>query len=183
MITTCIGVSGILGIRTLIITMAFILRLLCIHWEAFFILSSRLYTASYMILGSLWRLFLGKKWNVLHCRVDSAEYSLDQLLLGTVMFTVITFLMPTILVYYLLFSALSVVRHLLRLTLNLILLQANPQESQPCSVYLKPAKIYSKEAYIIEVIMSYLMNVILFLHFRNAVKVPALRAYYQTFRE
>jgi len=164
MITAFIGISGILGIRTLIITMAFTLRLLCIHWEGFYLLSSRLYTASYMILGSLWRLFLGKKWNVLHCRVDSAEYSLDQLLLGTVMFTVITFLMPTILVYYLLFSALSVVSHLLRLTLNLTLLQATPQVSQPLAVYLKPVKICSKEAYIIEVITSICMKLfILFL--------------------
>lgn len=31
-------------------------------------------------LSSLWRLFRGKKWNVLRQRVDSCSYDLDQVL-------------------------------------------------------------------------------------------------------
>ena len=42
-----------------------------------------------------------RKWNVLRKRVDSAQYDVDQLLLGTLGFVVACFLMPTISVYYL----------------------------------------------------------------------------------
>ena len=36
-------------------------------------------------------------------RIDSCDYSLDQLLLGTMLFTLLVFLFPTTFVYYLLF--------------------------------------------------------------------------------
>lgn len=49
------------------------------------------------------RLFRGKKNNVLRRRIDSCDYSLDQLLLGTMLFTLLAFLFPTTFVYYLLF--------------------------------------------------------------------------------
>lgn len=37
-------------------------------------------------------------------RIDSAEYDLDQLLLGALLFSVLIFLFPTVAVYYTLFS-------------------------------------------------------------------------------
>lgn len=55
-------------------------------------------------LGSLWRLFRGKKWNVLRQRVDSAVYDADQLFVGTLLFTVLLFLLPTIGLYYVVFT-------------------------------------------------------------------------------
>lgn len=45
----------------------------------------------------------GKKCNVLRGRIDACDYSLDQLLLGTLLFTLLVFLFPTTFVYYLLF--------------------------------------------------------------------------------
>jgi hypothetical protein len=47
---------------------------------------------------------IGKKNNKLRGRVDDAQYSLDQLLLGTLMFSSLVFLFPTVAVYYFLFS-------------------------------------------------------------------------------
>lgn len=50
-------------------------------------MSCRLYCLKICGLSSLWRLFRGKKWNVLRQRVDSCSYDLDQVLgrmLGTV---------------------------------------------------------------------------------------------------
>lgn len=41
----------------------------------------RLYCLKIYGLSSLWRLFRGKKWNVLRQRVDSCSYDLDQVLL------------------------------------------------------------------------------------------------------
>lgn len=42
--------------------------------------SCRLYCLKIHGLSSLWRLFRGKKWNVLRQRVDSCSYDLDQVL-------------------------------------------------------------------------------------------------------
>ncbi|WWD16402.1 hypothetical protein CI109_100828 [Kwoniella shandongensis] len=54
-------------------------------------------------LGGLWNLFRGKRWNVLRQRTDSYEYDVDQLFLGTLLFTVSAFLFPTVLTYAALF--------------------------------------------------------------------------------
>ncbi|OWT35619.1 phosphatidylinositol glycan, class Q, partial [Cryptococcus neoformans Bt1] len=54
-------------------------------------------------LGGLWNLFRGKRWNVLRQRTDSYEYDIDQLFLGTLLFTVSAFLFPTVLSYTALF--------------------------------------------------------------------------------
>nr|XP_019011975.1 uncharacterized protein I206_02812 [Kwoniella pini CBS 10737]OCF50756.1 hypothetical protein I206_02812 [Kwoniella pini CBS 10737] len=51
-------------------------------------------------LGGLWNLFRGKRWNVLRKRTDSYEYDVDQLFLGTLLFTVSAFLFPTVLTYF-----------------------------------------------------------------------------------
>lgn len=48
---------------------------------------------------------VGKKFNVLRNRVEPASYEVDQLLLGTILFTLTTFLFPTVLAYYLAFAA------------------------------------------------------------------------------
>ena len=47
---------------------------------------------------------LGKRYNVLRNRTDSWEYDLDQLLFGTILFTLLAFLFPTVLAYYALFA-------------------------------------------------------------------------------
>lgn len=46
----------------------------------------------------------GKRYNVLRNRIDSWEYDMDQLLFGTILFTLLAFLFPTVLVYYALFA-------------------------------------------------------------------------------
>jgi phosphatidylinositol glycan class Q protein len=53
-----------------------------------------------MIIVSLFHLFRGKKGNVLRNRIDNCDYDLDQLLLGTILFTVLFFLLPTVAVFY-----------------------------------------------------------------------------------
>lgn len=49
----------------------------------------------------------GKRYNVLRDRVDSWDYSIDQLILGTMLFTLVAFLAPTVIVYYALFALVS----------------------------------------------------------------------------
>ena len=51
--------------------------------------------------GNLFDVFRGKKRNPLHGgRVDNAHYEVDQLFLGTLLFTLLVFLFPTVLMYY-----------------------------------------------------------------------------------
>ena len=52
------------------------------------------------MLSSLWKLFRGKKANILRKRVDHCDYSREQLMVGTLLFTVFLFLFLTVSVYY-----------------------------------------------------------------------------------
>ncbi len=52
-------------------------------------------------------IMIGKRLNPLRKRVDSVNYDLDQLLLGTICFSCLIFLFPTIFIYYSLFFAVS----------------------------------------------------------------------------
>eukprot|EP00053_Salpingoeca_punica_P018146 m.176792 g.176792 ORF g.176792 m.176792 type:complete len:324 (+) comp17370_c3_seq1:120-1091(+) len=74
--------------------------LLCCHAYA-----TRLFYANQLdLLTSLCRSFMGKKWNPLRQRVDTCSSSSSQLMLGTVMFSLLLFLLPTTAVYHALFS-------------------------------------------------------------------------------
>ena len=46
----------------------------------------------------------GKRYNVLRNRTDSWNYEVDQLLFGTILFTLVAFLLPTVLIYYVFFT-------------------------------------------------------------------------------
>lgn len=48
--------------------------------------------------------YIGKRRNILRNRTDTWSYDIDQLLFGTVLFTLLAFLFPTALVYYVLFA-------------------------------------------------------------------------------
>ncbi|KAI0262946.1 N-acetylglucosaminyl transferase component-domain-containing protein [Gloeopeniophorella convolvens] len=54
-------------------------------------------------MRSLWNLFRGKRFNVLHRHTDSWHYEIDQLILGTLLFTLFAFCLPTLLTYAALF--------------------------------------------------------------------------------
>ncbi|RKP19761.1 N-acetylglucosaminyl transferase component, partial [Rozella allomycis CSF55] len=73
------------------------------HFTLFYSMTSRIYHWHIGLLISLFHLFQGKKYNVLRNRFEPSDFSSNQLLLGTIMFTVLTFLFPTVFVYYLLF--------------------------------------------------------------------------------
>ncbi|RAK99836.1 mismatch repair ATPase MSH2 [Aspergillus ibericus CBS 121593] len=76
-----------------------------VHIYSFYIASARIFNWQLTIIISLFHLFRGKKRNVLRNRIDSCDYDLDQLLLGTILFTVLFFLLPTVIVFYLAFAS------------------------------------------------------------------------------
>ncbi|KAG9335920.1 hypothetical protein JZ751_003477 [Albula glossodonta] len=74
---------------------------------------------------------LGKKWNVLRQRVDSCSYDLDQLFIGTLLFTILLFLLPTTALYYLVFTLLRLVVVLFQGLIHLSAYgSADPTDSQ-----------------------------------------------------
>eukprot|EP00960_Hanusia_phi_P023961 706645-Hanusia_phi.AAC.1 len=83
------GVSGVFGLSIMLSLMSDVLSLLTLHVYVFYSLSARWHGVQTRVLSSLWRLFRGKKKNVLRGRIDACDYSLDQLLLGTMLFTLL----------------------------------------------------------------------------------------------
>ena len=83
--------------------------LLTIHIHCFYAYARRLALSQYRGLVALWRLFLGKKYNPLRDRVDSADNTVEQLFLGTIIFTILLFLMPTTATFFSVFLSLKLV--------------------------------------------------------------------------
>ncbi|XP_008804898.2 uncharacterized protein LOC103718037 isoform X3 [Phoenix dactylifera] len=78
------------------------LHVLTLHW-----LISFLYSQQIQALASLWRLFRGRKWNPLRQRLDSYDYTVEQHVVGSLLFTPLLLLLPTTSVFYIFFTMLS----------------------------------------------------------------------------
>lgn len=102
-----IGLSGAFGATMALSLISDLLAFTTIHIYWFYMVAARIFHWQLTILYSLFNLFRGKKRNTLRHRIDSCDYDLDQLLLGTILFTLLTFLFPTIVVYYLTFALVS----------------------------------------------------------------------------
>ncbi|XP_074511886.1 phosphatidylinositol N-acetylglucosaminyltransferase subunit Q [Sebastes fasciatus] len=103
------GLSACFGLTFALSLLSDMVALLTFHIYCFYVYGARLYCLKIYGLSSLWRLFRGKKWNVLRQRVDSCSYDMDQLFIGTLLFTVLLFLLPTTALYYLVFTLLRLV--------------------------------------------------------------------------
>lgn len=99
-----IGVSSFAGASLPISMFSDLVSLLTVHIYSFYVASARIYNWQLTIIISLFHLFRGKKRNVLRNRIDSCDYDLDQLLLGTILFTLLFFLLPTVAVFYATFA-------------------------------------------------------------------------------
>ncbi|PKS11244.1 hypothetical protein jhhlp_003005 [Lomentospora prolificans] len=99
-----IGFSSFGGASMPLAMFSDLLSALTIHIYSFYLASARIFNWQLSILISLFHLFRGKKHNVLRNRIDSCDYDLDQLLVGTIVFTLLVFLLPTVLVFYLNFA-------------------------------------------------------------------------------
>ncbi|KAG6909408.1 hypothetical protein DXG01_000709 [Tephrocybe rancida] len=107
-----IGVLSSGGITLAISLLLDMLALLTAHIYVCYVISGAVYQRMLKTAGSLWNLFRGKRYNVLRNRTDAWEYDIDQLLFGTILFTLLAFLFPTVLAYYALFAVLTPVEAL-----------------------------------------------------------------------
>ncbi|KAF2641330.1 Gpi1-domain-containing protein [Massarina eburnea CBS 473.64] len=99
-----IGFTSFAGATLPISLFSDLVSLFTLHIYSFYIASARIFHWQLTIIISLFHLFRGKKRNVLRNRIDSCDYDLDQLLLGTILFTLLFFLLPTVFVFYLTFA-------------------------------------------------------------------------------
>ena len=102
-----VAVIGSFGISFALSLMYDLLSILSSQLVLFYLMSARVYAMELGAILSLFRLFRGKKRNVLRNRIDSCDYSMEQIVLGTFMFTLLCFLFPTIAAYYLSFAMVS----------------------------------------------------------------------------
>ncbi|EJD53428.1 Gpi1-domain-containing protein [Auricularia subglabra TFB-10046 SS5] len=100
------GAVGICSLSLLLALFTDLLTLLTLNLRICYVVAAAVLRFQWHAMYSLFTLFRGKRRNVLRGRVDSWEYDVDQLILGTVLFTLVAFLMPTVLVYYAFFASL-----------------------------------------------------------------------------
>lgn len=81
-----------------------------LHMSIFACFTIRIYYYELYLLSTLWKLFRGKKCNILrNHRTDSMEYDSMQLLVGTILFTIVLFLFTTIFVGHIFYTILYLI--------------------------------------------------------------------------
>lgn len=124
-IVSGIGLTGLFGLSMIFASSSDVISCLTMHIDIVYSVIRAAFKAQLTLARSLFDLFRGKiphrsashrtsqyqyyragrRHNVLRRRLDDWNFDLDQLLLGTMLFTLISFLFPTILVYYALFAS------------------------------------------------------------------------------
>ncbi|KAE8913029.1 hypothetical protein PF005_g14121 [Phytophthora fragariae] len=97
-------VCGHMGMTLQLTLLADLVSLSTWHSHWVYLYFAKLNRLQFGLFSSLSKLFLGKKINVLRHRVDSCEYDVGQLLLGTLLFTILVFLVTTNLVFFVFFA-------------------------------------------------------------------------------
>lgn len=145
----CCWVSRCLGATVLLSVLLDTLMVLGMHVRGMYFLVRHVYLFFTRAAGSLFDMFRGKKRNPIHHgRLDTAEYEVDQLFLGTILFTLLVFLFPTVLMFYATVAAahlavlcvyaglVSLVRLLGALPLYTLILRVWNSARVPCGVAL-----------------------------------------------
>ncbi|KAG5439943.1 hypothetical protein PCANB_000225 [Pneumocystis canis] len=119
------AISSFMGFSIFLSFLNDTLSLLTLHIHIFYITSTLIYNWQLTILISLFHLFRGKKKNILRNRIDSCDYDIDQLILGTILFTLFAFLFPTILAFYFTFASVRMIIIMIKALLDTILTFTN----------------------------------------------------------
>ncbi|CAH0479485.1 unnamed protein product [Peronospora belbahrii] len=97
-------ICGHMGVTLQLTLVLDLLSLTTWHSHWIYLYFAKLNRLQFGLFSSLSKLFLGKKINVLRHRVDTCEYDVGQLLLGTLLFTILVFLVTTNLVFFVFFA-------------------------------------------------------------------------------
>nr|CAG4711173.1 unnamed protein product [Naegleria fowleri] len=105
LILTAVIACCMTGFSTLVAAVSDCFMIASVNILLFYRITRRLYSQLIQITLSLWRLFRGKKNNPLRKRIDNCDdYSNEQLVLGTILFTICIFLYFTVAIYYFTFA-------------------------------------------------------------------------------
>ncbi|XP_068663603.1 uncharacterized protein [Aristolochia californica] len=100
-----VAISGImLGATVPAALLIDVLKFVTLHLSALHWFISLLYSLQIQALTSLWRLFRGRKWNPLRQRLDSYDYTVEQHVMGSLLFTPVLLMLPTTSVFYIFFT-------------------------------------------------------------------------------
>lgn len=113
------------GISMFFCTVLDLVNILFLNIYGFYVACTRLYFWQLNIIMSLFKLFYGKKYNVLRNRVDFNDYEFDQLLLGIIVFSILIYLMPTVFIFYLTFAVARICLLIITSTLKFVLISLN----------------------------------------------------------
>lgn len=105
-ITALLNACCYLGFSFLLAALDDYVSLLSVHIVFFNAVTTKIYRRQVDALKSLTQLFRGRKYNVLRHRIDNLDKDqlhIDQLLLGTFMFMILIYLVPTTFAFYVLF--------------------------------------------------------------------------------
>ena len=102
-----ISFMGCFGFSFQMLLVVDIIRSLTVHISVIHMAFSVVHYFQLKSLNTLFYLFQGKKKNYLRKRIDTLETNKSQLFFGTVYFTVLCFLFPTLAVYFFLFTMLQ----------------------------------------------------------------------------
>ncbi|GAA5958141.1 hypothetical protein JCM3765_002828 [Sporobolomyces pararoseus] len=101
-----LGTLGYIGGASLLLAFASdLLHVLTFPFLGCYVAATLTYRWSLVGLSALFNVFRGKKYNPLRARTEPATYSVDALLLGTILFVTLIFLFPTIVAFYLAFAS------------------------------------------------------------------------------
>ncbi|XP_055841436.1 uncharacterized protein LOC129908735 [Episyrphus balteatus] len=111
---------GLMGFSFQLAMLADLIGLVGLHAHSFYIYTAVLYKVEIKGLQVLWKVVLGKRRNPLKNRVEAHEYMNRQLYLATMFFASLVFLLPTILVYYTVFTTLRLAIYLVTILIKTI---------------------------------------------------------------
>lgn len=117
--------SCMLGVTFTLSLIADMLSFLSMHISLFYFISAKIYHWQLHVMIALFHLFCGKKKNVLRNRIDANMFQLDQLLMGTLFFTILVFLFPTVSVFYVSYTLLWMVIVILEVILESLMASLN----------------------------------------------------------
>ncbi|KAG8372039.1 hypothetical protein BUALT_Bualt12G0025200 [Buddleja alternifolia] len=83
-----------------------IISVVTMHVLTLHLFLSLLYSTQIQTVAALWRIFRGRKWNPLRHRLDSYDYTVEQHVVASLLFTPISLLLPTTSAFYIFFTIL-----------------------------------------------------------------------------
>ncbi|XP_041978753.1 phosphatidylinositol N-acetylglucosaminyltransferase subunit Q [Aricia agestis] len=119
---------GFLGFTFQAAIVSDMLCLVTFHSYCIYVYAARLFNIQVSGLTALLRLFVGRKYNPLRNVIDSCEYTNQELFVGTVAFTILLLLLPTTLMYYIVFTMFRVLSLLVQYILAglIFIMQCTP---------------------------------------------------------